>query len=120
MRFLKIVLCMVAVAALTATFIPMPADGVPTQCLLCDVSESRNLWGHGSTCAAATSDLFSQAAAIRLQVCNSQYQSACGIPTTTVTTSCYTANGQKVVDGTTFFNCRSGDTEPCFGGIPPM
>ncbi len=118
MRLLKIVLCMAAVAALTVTFIPTSAQGI--ECLLCDISLSRGVWGHGATCSAATSDLYNQAAAIPAQVCNSQYHSQCGIPTTTVTSSCYSSNGQKVVDGVVAFNCRSGATGSCIPGGPPL
>ena len=92
MRLLKIVLCMAAVTAITITLVPTPADGLPLECLLCDVSQSRGVWGHGATCSAATADLFAQAAAIPAQVCNSQFQGACGIPFTQVTTSCYSSH----------------------------
>ncbi len=120
MRYLKLALCLVAVAAIATTLVPTSAFGV--ECLQCDVNMIQGVWGQGATCYAASLDLHSQAAAIPGPFCNQNWAGQCGTTTTTETSSCYNANGQKVIDGNVRFSCFSGDTGPCGpgGGRPPM
>lgn len=65
------------------------------------------VWGSGSSCAAATSDLSSEGQAKASQICSNVGSTPCGPVITTPTNSCYFQNGMWKIDGNVTFQCTN-------------